>query len=260
VAKITEAKDMKRTNLSWLIYGKSRVGKTALIGTFPPPICVTNFPNEDGAITLAGHSDVTVYGVEGAKDMDPTPGSGGFADWVASQQKERVAAGKQPFRTVAVDSLTSYIELLTREHVEKNGRIRVPTDLYLYDEWGVKIRALVDRLRTMNVELVVTATAAINKDELTGVQFGGPDLFRSMERRIPAKVAVTIYMEADSIVTETVENGVVNKVTSVKRVAHLTPWNGMTAGVRGCIISGDGCIVSPTYSKIIEAMGEPLFD
>lgn len=255
--KIYAAKEIQRKNLSWLLYGKSRVGKTALLGTFPPPILCTNFPNEDGIVTLANHSDVTVYGVEKAADMDPTPGSGGFADWVIKQQVERVAAGLPPFRTVAVDSIKSWIELFTQEYVAEHGRIKIPTDLHVYDTLGGKIIATVDRLRTLGVELVLVTTAAINKDELTGGTFGGPDMFRSLERRLPAKVVATVYMDADSVTVDAPDG---QKQTYVNRVAHLLPWNGMTAGVRGCVIKGDGCVANPTYMSIMAAMGEPLFD
>jgi hypothetical protein len=262
--RVYEAKDIRRKYLSWLLYGKSRSGKTGLIGTFPPPICCTNFPNEDGIITMQGHSDVTVAHIETAKDMVD------FPDWVFSQQAQRIAEGKKPFATVAVDSITSWIELLVKEHVALNGKIKIPTDLYLYDEWGMLIRTLIDRLRPLECEQVYTATASINKDELTGSTFGGPDMFKSLEKRVPAKVAATIYLEADTVTTEVA--GI--KRTLVKRVAHLAPWNGMTAGVRGCflraikdpkaegkfIVDETGSVENPTFAKIMQAISEPLFD
>lgn len=243
--EVIEAKSIRPEKLSWLVYGRPRAGKTTLIGTFPPPICITNFGNENGAVTLRGHSDVTVVTIKVASDVDR------FVNWVFQQQELRAKEGKQPFRTVAIDSLTSYVEMMRMEHVASGGTTKMPGILPYYAEWAGKVITLIERLRCLDAERVYTATASLNKDELDGSTHGGPDMFKSLEQRVPAKVDAVIYMESD---TEKTSDG----KTLVKRTAWLTPHNGMIAGVRGYV--GKPFVESPSYAKIHGEMGEALFD
>ena len=243
--EVVEARDMRPERLLWLFYGRPRAGKTTIIGTFPPPILITNFGNENGAVTLRGHSDVSVAQIRTAADLDE------FIGWVYKQQEERVAAGKQPFKTVAVDSLTSYVEMLRMEHIRGGGTTKMPGILPDYAEWAIKVITLIERLRGLEAEVVYTATASLNKDEIDGSTHGGPDMFKSLEQRVPAKVDAVIFMEADTLKNDEGQ-------TVVQRTAWLTQHNGMIAGVRGYI--GQPFVMNPTYAKIHEQMGKALFD
>jgi hypothetical protein len=242
--KVIEAKEILPEKLSWLLYGRPRAGKTTLIGTFPEPICVTNFANENGAVTLRNHPGVTVVQIEQASDMDE------FVNWIFAEQERRVAEGKQPFRTVAVDSLTSYVEMLRVEHIQGGGTTKMPGVLPFYADWAHRIITLIERLRALDAERVYTATATLNRDELDGSTMGGPDMFKSLEQRVPAKVDAVIFMEADTARTGEGQ-------TRITRTAWLTPHNGMIAGVRGYV--GQPFVLDPTYQKIHKEMGEALF-
>ena len=59
-----------------------------------------------------------------------------------------------------------------------------------------------------------------------------------------------IFMESDTVRTE-------EGLTVPRRVAWLTPHNGMIAGVRGYV--GEPFVLGPSYAKILEQMGKPLF-
>ena len=236
------AKDIKRGRMSWLIYGKSRAGKTALIGTFRPPIVITNFPNENGVVTLMGHSEVTVYEIEKVQDAVD------FPTWVFEENKRRVEAGLEPFGTVAVDSLTSWLELYQQE---LGHSLRIPTDLPLIAKWSQEITLTVDRLRPLDAEKVFTANLSLNKDEVTGEQHGGPDLFKSLASRLPRKVDATVIMESGS----TLGQGGIQIVT---RKAWLISKDGMPGGIRGAC--GAPFVEEPSYSKILAEMGGALFD
>jgi hypothetical protein len=243
--EIVEAKDIKAEKLTWLFYGRPRAGKTTLIGTFPQPICITNFKNENGAKTVRGHSGVTTVNIKQASDLD------GYINWVFQQQEERPKAGLAPFKTVAVDSLTSYVEMLRMEHIQNGGTTKMPGILPYYAEWANKVITLIERLRGLDAEVVYTATASLNKDELDGSTHGGPDMFKSLEQRVPAKVDAVIFMESD-----TVKNA--EGVAVPQRLAWLTPHNGMIAGVRGYV--GKPCVEAPNYAKLMAEMGAALFD
>lgn len=243
--EVVEAKDIKPEKLSWLFYGRPRVGKTTIIGTFPPPIVITNFANENGAITLWGHPGVTIVKIERASDVEE------FIKWVYKAQEERKAAGQDMFRTIAFDSLTSYVEMLRMEHITNGGTTKMPGILPFYAEWANKIVTLIERLRGLDAERIYTATASLNKDELDGSMHGGPDMFKSLEQRVPAKVDAVIFMEAD-----TQRVGDTNQ-TQVVRTAWMTTHNGFIAGVRGYM--GEPCVVSPSYRKLLAQMGKGPF-
>lgn len=248
--RVRKAKDIKVEHWSWLIFGRPRAGKTALIGTFPAPICVINPTNENGATTLRGHSGVTVIDVSSTSEIDEA------IDWFYANGE------KEGFRTVALDSLTSVEELLRLEspNWDKPKADQRPE----YKVWAGKIVCWVDRLRAAPVESVFTATLSAVRDEVTGEMFGGPALFKSLEERLPAKFDATIYMETkEELVVPPPQpgNGGATAprvpVRTVTRKAHLVPVSSIISGVRGCL--NPKSVENPTYERIMAEIQQPLF-
>lgn len=238
MGKLYSAKSMKLGAMSWFIYGHSRVGKTALIGTFKEPIFLTNFLNENGAETLREHpGDVTIFDIENAKDVIDLPIT------VIKENERRASEGLAPFATVAVDSLTSLLEL---RQAELGHALSLPRELPLIAEWTNDIIALIDRLRPLQAEKVYTSTLTVREDRKTGAVSAGPSLFRSLAGRVPAKCDATILLESVS----TVEGADVR----VDRIAWMTPHDGLPAGTRG--YAGPPTIHAPSYAKIMAELSQ----
>lgn len=214
-------------NQSWLLYGKSGAGKTTLIGTFPPRILVVNFVCEGGARTLRGHPNCDVVDVETLTDMN--------------EAFEYIVKNYQKYRTVAIDSLTSLVDIMYRHTRAKRMVERVD-----WLEWRSKIYEMAERMRKLPVEAVFTATQSANTDEATGSKYGGPNLFGSLEAGLPAKMDLNVLMEC-----ETDARG----IPSYK--AHLSGKGTMIGRVRGTLPAGS--IDSPSYMAIMEKIKEPLF-
>lgn len=242
MAKVYAAKNIVQGRKSWFIYGHSRVGKTVMIGTFRPPILLTNFPNENGAETVANHSEVTVYEPETSQDIIDLP------NWIAKENAKRVEQQLLPFGTIAVDSLTSWLEL---RQAELGRPLKLPSELHIIAQWTQDIVSLIDRLRACDAEKVYTATIQIREDRKTGVTRTGPALFQSLAQRVPAKVDATVLLESQTI---TDDKGQVR----VERLAWFAPHDGMPAGIRG--YAGPVVMANPSYGKILTEMKTPLFD
>lgn len=239
MAKSYSARDMTLGAMSWFIYGHPRVGKTVMIGTFKEPILLTNFANENGAAALRGHpGDVTIYDVETSQDVLD------FPVWIVKKNAERAAEGLAPFATVAVDSLTSFLEM---RQADLGHALSLPRELPLIAEWTNDIIALIDRLRPLKAEKVYTSTLTVKEDRKTGAISSGPSLFRSLAGRVPAKCDATILLESNSVADGA--GGV-----RVDRMAWMTPHDGLPAGTRG--YAGPPIIMSPSYGKIMAELGK----
>lgn len=225
--KVYPATAIELKNSSWLIYGRSGSGKTTLLGTFPPRILVVNFVCEGGARTLRGHPGCDVIDVEVLADMN--------------EAFEYIIKNYAKYRTVAIDSLTSLVDIMYRHTRAKRMVERVD-----WLEWRSKVYEMAERLRKIPVEVVFTATQSANIDEATGSKFGGPNLFGSLEAGLPAKMDISVLMEC-----ETDGRGI------PKYTAHLSGKGAMIGRVRGTLPVGS--IESPTYAEIMDRIKEPLF-
>lgn len=225
--KIYPATAIELKNSSWLIYGRSGSGKTTLIGTFPPRLLVVNFVCEGGARTLRGHPNCDVIDVEALADMN--------------EAFEYIIKNYSKYRTIAIDSLTSLVDIMYRHTRAKRMVERMD-----WLEWRSKVYEMAERLRKIPVEVVFTATQAANTDEATGSKFGGPNLFGSLEAGLPAKMDINVLMEC-----ETDARGI------PKYTAHLSGKGTMIGRVRGTLPVGS--IESPSYAAIMDKIKVPLF-
>lgn len=140
-----------------LIYGQSGAGKTHLIGTFPDPYIIDT---DYGLETLVGR-DIEFdefyarAGEDAAKIM-----------WPAILAKVEEFIKSPPHATLAVDSLTTLMDVAAAFVLSKTGRTTLQLQDYtpLYDE----ITKLVVRLRRVPANVVITAHEESIRDENTG--------------------------------------------------------------------------------------------
>jgi len=225
--KVYKATEIKFEHLTWLIYGDSGAGKTTLLGTFPGPIAVINFTQEKGADTLRGHPLVTVYDVTEPKDVPDA------VNMIVANYKE--------FKTVAIDGVSTWCEILYRDQA---GRGKVEWNHW--KNWKSLVFSVIERLRSLPVEVVITAQKAASEDEVTAATKGGPAVFGSLKGELPSRVQAYIYLECETDVRG-----------FVKYRAYPSGKGALGGRVRGTLPSGP--IDAPTYRKLFEAFSKPLF-
>jgi len=159
-----------------LIYGDSGNGKSVFASSFPGPIKVFDF---DGKIASAagywGIHDKTRLDHIDADDLqsmnaDPEQYAKFYSQLVELEKQAR--DGKLPWKTVVLDSLTTWCDALMREIIRQNPGIKGAAPgmpgLQTYGIFGAKFREQLSRLLALPCNVVVTAHIAIDKDEHTG--------------------------------------------------------------------------------------------
>jgi len=223
------ATEMKLGPRGWLLYGLSGAGKTTLLGTFPGPIADVNFKVEKGGDTLRGHPAVQFYDVDVPEDVPKA------IDQILSDWKDR------KYQTIAIDSVTTWCELLYRLKVMKGK-----TTWEDWKNWKSLIFSCIERLRALPAHVVVTAGLAGKDDETRDMKVGAPAVFGSLAVELPARMENVIYLESET------------DIRGVPRFCAYPSGKGRMIGrVRGTIPSMP--IESPTYQKIVEATSKPLF-
>lgn len=140
-----------------LVYGLSGSGKTHLIGTFPSPYIIDT---DYGLETLVG-KDID-YG-----EFYTRPDDGNARDmWPAILDKVDEFTEDPPHETLAIDSLTTLMDVAAAHILSKAGRSLLQLQDYspLYDE----LTKLIVRLRRLPCNVVVTAHEEAVRDENTG--------------------------------------------------------------------------------------------
>lgn len=225
--KVYPATDIKLEHLVWLLYGLTGSGKTTLIGTFPSPIAHINFTQEKGAFTLRQHPKATIIDVTTPQDV--------------KDAVEFVVANHTKFKTVAVDGISTWCEILYRDQAAK-GKV----EWNHWKNWKSLIFSVIERLRSLPLEVVFTAGTAAKDDEVTGITSGGPAVFGSLKAELPSRVEVYLLLES-----ETDARGY------VKFRAYPSGKGPMGGRVRGTLPQAP--IDSPNYKKIFDLITTPLF-
>lgn len=231
--RVYKATEIRLDQKSWLLFGPSGAGKTVMLGTFPRPILVMNPTSEQGVVTLKDHPDVTVVDVTTRADVKD-----GLEYMIGEAPK---------FRTIAIDSLTTVLEIFYRAARDKG---RVEQSAWL--DWGVEMLGIVERLRLLPCEKVYTATASfraapeLGQVEKKGETKAQPSLFRWLESRLPAKMELYIYQERQNDLDG-----------SPRFMAFPAGKEGVDGRCRG--MRPMPPIESPTYKKVMRGYEHTLF-
>lgn len=171
-----------------LLYGKSGVGKTRLAAQFHvnglPPLILGFDPGKRGGSTSGARykplfEKITSYDYL----MDDI-----FPLLVRD-------AGKR-FGVVVVDS-ASYMSRMVMSHILSKINKEIPR----FDEWNLlaeRMRKICASFTELPCHIVFTAVDIIQKDEITGGLYGGPDLPGKLAKELPQHCDVVARMEVDS--------------------------------------------------------------
>lgn len=185
MAKLSELKTDE--GIKTLIYGDSGAGKTVAATSFPGPIFVHDF---DGKVVSAANFwrthnpeklnqiEFETYNAIVGKDKWETIQKqyATFNGWLV-QMQALVREGKPfPFKTVVLDSITTWSDLLLKEIMRQTkDKIKGPIQglddipgMQTYSVNTVHFKAQLNQLLSLPCNVVVTAHIEIDKDELTG--------------------------------------------------------------------------------------------
>ena len=159
-----------------LVYGDSGNGKTVFATSFPSPMKVFDFDGKImSAVSYWGQKDatrLTQIDVEDLQSMNAHPEQYSKFYTLLSQLESQAKAGNFPWKTVVLDSLTTWCDALMREIVRQNPGIKGAAPglpgLQHYGLFGSKFREQLSRLLALPCNIVVTAHIDITKDENTG--------------------------------------------------------------------------------------------
>jgi len=170
-----KASELQRDSLGILIIGDPGTGKTRFISTMPKPALIFNFDGKAGASTYArspGADDIELI-------MFPTGDEEGVSVLDLEDKIDELAklsTDKFPYKTVALDSLTSYGDAEMRRaiyvnSIDKKGGSRlgniVPnqTDYLLQ---MAKVKLILQKLLALPCNVAVAAHEAIIEDKNGG--------------------------------------------------------------------------------------------
>jgi phage nucleotide-binding protein len=198
--EITNTKDTRAHNVSYLIYGASKTGKTRLVTTLPSnETLLINTENNLSSIYGADVNKVDCYNYEQAtKILEFLEGTDAKPRWVV------------------LDSITDLARRILQDELAatKDGR-------QAYGKLNEKIPALINRFKQLPINFVAIAQQGQIKDETTGgMLFGATMAGKQLEQMLP-------YM-FDSV-------AVTRKVSFEDKIQHVLQCigcNQYTAGVR----------------------------
>lgn len=179
-------------NLKLMIYGPSGTGKTVFATSFPGPIYVLDF---DGKVSSAARywQEHDPNRLEAIKVDDFTPSGEPFSKFRAMIAKlESAAANKEkpfPFKTIVLDSFTTFSDALMRHIMSENKQIKRMEDhtpaMQDYLIFNNHFKPMVQRILSLPCNIVATGHIALDKDEVSGELVKRPLLSGKLPESIP---------------------------------------------------------------------------
>lgn len=169
--------DMTQTELvKVLVVGPSGTGKTVLAAGFPTPIRYLDFDNKISSAAQHYSKDADRLGqidVEAYAKMPRETRMKKFLDELMSIQKLQHAKQPLPFKTLVLDSLTTFTHYLLEDYIHVSQRgikraldgINAMQDYQLLDKHMTQI---VTGLLTLDCNIVFIGHTQLEKDESTG--------------------------------------------------------------------------------------------
>lgn len=180
--------------LKVLIYSESGCGKTCSLSTMPGPIFVLDFDQKVSSLaSYLKHTNASKlkeisyepFGHDPAKKGRPMQRFAG----AILEKKKQIEAGEFKYKTVALDSLTTFGEELMREIVVANPGTKRAIDgipaLQDYLVLSNEFKKYISMLLSLPVNVVVLAHIAYDKDDSNGAVKGVPLLPGKLAAALP---------------------------------------------------------------------------
>lgn len=160
------------------IYGHSGAGKTCFASSFPGPIWVADFDGKisSAAAYLRSKNPKQLDSID-YEDFTYSPSSGGLRVFQKFSKclnsiEAACAEGKMKYKTVVLDSLTTFSDALMQDILAENPGGKRPApgvpalqDYLIFNNY---LKPILSRLLALPCNLVVVGHIAMDKDELTG--------------------------------------------------------------------------------------------
>jgi hypothetical protein len=167
----------------FLVYGGSGTGKTRLAAQFPDPLFLS--------------CDTGVMGglLSGVQFTPKQVRLNTYQQLLALYPRLEAGANKD-FKTLVLDSLTSFNQMVVRDIVAPTMR-----ETPRFDDWNLavaRMRNVINKLASFGTHLIFTATEQIVKDELQGKTNGLPNLPGKLAQEAPAGVDIVLHLYVKS--------------------------------------------------------------
>lgn len=218
------------SNIRALVYGPAGSGKTTLLGTFPKPLLIFDWDQKYKPL----------IGIPGIEIISYTCGNMEDATKVFLQFKRdwKEMLRDPQWKTIALDSLTSFDTINLRHFVIQNGKgVEVVPTLPTYGEQSSYYSFFFSELKNIrDRHVIVTAHELYNVDGESGIHSIQPLITgKSILAKLPSLFEEVWYMQ---------KKGGTNDDT----VLYYRPVKKAIA--TSLILKGPGQIENPTYEKL----------